>query len=70
MTGYRGRSGIYECFEVTDAIKRAITDERFDLRALRAEARKAGMRTMFEDGLLKVELAQTTLDEVLRVISE
>jgi type IV pilus assembly protein PilB len=70
MTGYRGRSGIYELFEVTDAVKRVITEERFDLRALRAETRKAGMKTMFEDGLLKVELGQTTLEEVLRVIRE
>jgi type IV pilus assembly protein PilB len=70
MTGYRGRLGIYELFEVTDAIKQVMTAERFDLEVLRATARKEGMRTMFEDGLLKVELAQTTLEEVLRVIRE
>ena len=34
------------------------------------EARKNGMVTMFEDGLRKVELAETTIDEVLRVIRE
>jgi len=70
MTGYRGRIGIYELFEINDAVKSVITQERFDLEALRSEARKAGMQTMFEDGLLKVELAQTTLEEVLRVIRE
>ncbi len=69
-TGYRGRLGIYELFGATDAVKKVITAERFDLDALRAAARKEGMRTMFEDGLLKVELAQTTLEEVLRVIRE
>src|SRR5258708_416488 len=70
MTGYRGRLGIYELFEVTDAVKRVMTAERFDLELLRTTARKEGMKTMFEDGLLKVELAQTTLEEVLRVIRE
>jgi type IV pilus assembly protein PilB len=70
MTGYRGRLGIYEAFEVNEGVKRVMTAEHFDLEALRAEARKAGMKTMFEDGLLKVELAQTTLEEVLRVIRE
>ena len=69
-TGYRGRLGIYELFGVTDDIKRLITAEHFDLESVRNAARKAGMRTMFEDGLLKVELAQTTLEEVLRVIRE
>ncbi|HEX4104135.1 MAG TPA: ATPase, T2SS/T4P/T4SS family [Candidatus Paceibacterota bacterium] len=69
-TGYRGRLGIYELFEITEPIKKIMTSEHFDLEALRAEARKAGMKTMFEDGLLKVELAQTTLEDVLRVIRE
>ncbi len=69
-TGYRGRLGIYELFAVTDEIKKYITAENFDLEGVRTAARKAGMRTMFEDGLLKVELAQTTLEEVLRVIRE
>ena len=70
MTGYRGRLGIYELLEVTEGVKRVITSEHFNLEALRGEARKGGMKTMFEDGLLKVELAQTTLEEVLRVIRE
>lgn len=70
MTGYRGRLGIFEMFEIGDAIKKIITAEHFDLEALRKGARDAGMRTMFEDGLAKVEVGQTTLEEVLRVIRE
>jgi type II secretory ATPase GspE/PulE/Tfp pilus assembly ATPase PilB-like protein len=69
-TGYRGRLGIYELLEINENVKNVITAEHFDLALLRVAARKAGMRTMFEDGLLKVELAQTTLEEVLRVIRE
>jgi type IV pilus assembly protein PilB len=70
MTGYRGRLGIYEAFEVDEKMKELIVAPNFDLAALRNQARSVGMRTMFEDGLQKVELAQTTLEEVLRVIRE
>lgn len=70
MTGYRGRLGIYEAFEVDEKIKELIVAQNFDLEGLRKQARLDGMKTMFEDGLRKVELAQTTLEEVLRVIRE
>jgi type II secretory ATPase GspE/PulE/Tfp pilus assembly ATPase PilB-like protein len=70
MTGYVGRLGIFEVLEVTDAVKKTIDSEHFNIDALRAEARRNGMITMFEDGLRKVELAETTIDEVLRVIRE
>ena len=70
MTGYRGRLGIYEAFEVDEKMKELIVAPQFDLEAVRAQARASGMKTMFEDGLRKVELALTTLEEVLRVIRE
>jgi type IV pilus assembly protein PilB len=70
MTGYRGRLGIYEAFEVTEKMKELIVAPRFDLEALRGQARKDGMISMFEDGIRKVEVALTTLEEVLRVIRE
>jgi type IV pilus assembly protein PilB len=70
MTGYRGRLGIFEAFEVDDKIKELIVAQNFDLEALRTQARATGMKTMFEDGLQKVEVALTTLEEVLRVIRE
>ncbi len=70
MTGYRGRLGIYEAFEVDEKMKELIISPEFDLEAIRTQARAAGMKTMFEDGLQKVEVALTTLEEVLRVIRE
>ncbi len=70
MTGYRGRLGIYEAFQVDEKIKEIIVQPTFSLEALREQAQAEGMKTMFEDGLRKVELAQTTLEEVLRVIRE
>jgi type IV pilus assembly protein PilB len=69
-TGYRGRFGIFELLQVTDPIKATIAGKDFSLAVLQEEARKAGMKSMFEDGLMKVSLAQTTLEEVLRVIRE
>jgi type IV pilus assembly protein PilB len=70
MTGYVGRVGIFEILEVTDAIKKLFTSDHFEVDAVRMQARGDGMRSMFEDGLEKVELALTTVDEVLRVIRE
>lgn len=65
-TGYKGRVGIYEAFEITDAVKVIITDHKANDRDLRQEARRQGMISMKEDGLLKVLLGITTLAEVER----
>jgi type II secretory ATPase GspE/PulE/Tfp pilus assembly ATPase PilB-like protein len=70
MTGYRGRIGIFEALEINDKIKKIIVDPHFSLEELREEARRSGMKTMFEDGVLKAERAITTIEEVLRVIKE
>ncbi len=69
-TGYRGRLGIFEVLDINDEIKKLIIAPEFSLEKLSDEARKSGMTTMFEDGLRKVELAMTTIDEVLRVVRE
>ncbi len=69
-TGYRGRIGIFEIMQIEEKIKEIITKPEFNLEELRAQASANGMATMFEDGLRKIQLAQTTLEEVLRVIRE
>lgn len=70
FTGYEGRVGIYELLNVTETIRRIITDPNFSLDNLKRAARSEGMITMFEDGLMKVGQGVTTIDEVLRVIRE
>lgn len=65
-TGFFGREGIYEFF-VPDEPLRNMMAEKVSLPALRREARTRGMRTLLEDGLSKVLLGHTTLEEVLRV---
>lgn len=69
-SGYRGRMGIYEILNITEEIRKLIIDPNFSLDNLKNLARKEGMISMFEDGLRKVELGMTTVEEVLRVIRE
>jgi type IV pilus assembly protein PilB len=65
-TGFRGRLGIYELFEVTEQVRGMIMERR-DAGAIRQARVAAGMKTMFQDGLAKVLMGETTLEEVSRV---
>jgi general secretion pathway protein E len=65
MTGYRGRTGLYEIL-VTDERSRQIVTERPDLAALRRHAMKAGMRPLRLAGAVRVAAGATTVDEVVR----
>ena len=65
-TGYKGRKGIFELFTMSDEIQRMIFEQRPAIE-LRAIAREMGMRSLREDGLLKVASGMTSLEEVLRV---
>jgi len=65
QSGCKGRKGIFEIFQIDDSIQRLIFDHS-PATVLRARARELGMRTLREDGLLKVSSGMTTLEEVLR----
>jgi type IV pilus assembly protein PilB len=65
-SGYRGRIGLFEVMEMTDEIRRQAL-ARTDANTIRSGAIAAGMRTMFRNGLAKVLLGETTLEEVARV---
>jgi type IV pilus assembly protein PilB len=65
-TGYRGRFGIYELMAMTGQI-REMCFKGAPTQDLRKMARKQGMRTLFEDGMIKALKGQTTIDEVLRI---
>ena len=65
-SGYKGRKGIFEIFKVDDTIQRLIFDHA-PATLLRERAREMGMRTLREDGMLKVASGMTSLAEVLRV---
>lgn len=67
LSGYRGLIAIFEILRSTEAIKKLIV-ERAIASKIKEKATEEGMKTMFEDGLLKAEAGITTIDEVLRVI--
>jgi len=65
-TGYKGRVALYEFIKNSQRMQELIlkgpsTQEVFTV------ARKEGFRTMFEDGMEKVQAGVTTVEEVLRV---
>ncbi len=67
--GYKSRRGIQEVLAVDEHIKELIlkgasSDE------IEAAAKKSGMLTMIEDGIFKAAQGKTSIEEVLRVVSE
>lgn len=67
-TGYRGRLGIYELVEVSDAMRDLVLRSA-SLPEMRELSREEGYRDMFLDGLIKARAGLTTVEEVLRVTS-
>jgi len=63
-TGFRGRVGIFEMFNVNEELQQMIYEDA-SLVALRTKAREMGMRNMREDGVRKVIAGVTTPGEVL-----
>lgn len=61
--GYRGRRGIFELMPMSNAI-REMTFRREPHMNIREEARRAGMKTLYEDGIAKALKGLTTLREV------
>jgi type II secretion system protein E len=65
-TGYSGRLGIYELLVTNDDI-RHLASERRGTAEIRKAAIASGMRTLRQDGWLKVARGLTSIEEVLRV---
>lgn len=65
-SGFRGRTGIFEILEINAEMRRLMLDHP-DATSLAAAAARNGMRSMFEDGLAKVFMGESTLDELFRV---
>ncbi len=64
--GFKGRMGLYEVFEVTEAIQELIL-KRSTSSEIQHVAQKEGMITMRQDGYLKALSGMTTIAEVNRV---
>jgi general secretion pathway protein E len=65
-TGYRGRLGIYELVEVCEPLQEAIL-RRLPTHEATEIARRAGFRSLRQDGLLKAAAGTTSVEEVMRV---
>jgi len=68
-SGYSGRVGVHEVLSVSSAVKElimknAIADD------IQKHARTEGMLTMAEDGIYKAAQGVTTIEEVLRAVTE
>lgn len=68
-SGYKGRIGIYEILSVSQDIRNLII-KNVPAEAIRAQALKEGMTSLFEDGLNKASAGVTTVEEVFRVTRE
>ncbi|MDP2827692.1 MAG: GspE/PulE family protein [Sulfuricellaceae bacterium] len=66
MTGFLGRSGIYEIMPMSLSLKKQVSTST-DLAAFRDQAYKEGMKPLRISGAQKIAAGLTTLDEVLRV---
>ncbi len=67
--GFKGRISIHEVLKISSAVKEIIlrsgtADE------IEKQAKSEGMMTMLEDGIFQAVQGKTTLEEVLRVVSE
>jgi len=65
-TGYKGRMGIYEVMDIDEEMTKKI-NTKANADEIKDLARKKGMITMMEDGLIKAKQGITTIEEVLRV---
>jgi len=66
MTGFRGRTGLYEMLPVSPALKKCVTKDA-DLGTIKAQVFKEGMIPLRINGAEKVAAGVTTIDEVMKV---
>ncbi len=64
-TGYRGRMGIYEIMVINDEIRKLII-EQANTSAIRTAAKRSGMMTLRDSGLIALYNGLTTIEEVTR----
>lgn len=67
--GYKGRIGIYEFMPASEAIG-ALILANADSGAVRRKAVELGMKTLRDDGIMKVKAGMTSFEELIRVTSE
>lgn len=66
-TGFRGRVALFELIEITPEMQELMLHSP-STQQIETLARKQGGKSMFEDGVAKVKLGETTLAELVRVV--
>ncbi len=64
-SGYKGRIGVFELLEVNEAVRTEIL-KGSNARTIAEVGKEAGMTTLREDGIRKLQMGTTSMDEVLR----
>ena len=67
--GYRSRIGIHEILKMSPTIKDLVM-KGATTAVIEEQAKKEGMLTMLEDGIFKAAQGITSIEEILRVVSE
>lgn len=67
--GYVGRTAIFELLVVDDTVRKALLQTP-KIEHVRLAARKAGMRTLQEEGLVLVAKGVTSVQELVRVLKQ
>jgi type IV pilus assembly protein PilB len=67
-TGYRGRVGVFQLLEMTESLER-LAARGATREELERTAGEEGMRTLWDDGLRKVAMGLTSIEELARVVA-
>lgn len=67
--GYSGRIAVYEALKMTESLAESVSTNLSE-SSMNKEAKKQGMITMRQDGILKAFAGVTSMEEVLRVTAE
>lgn len=65
-SGYKGRVALYEILVISPQIKEFIVKNPSS-KLIWEQARKEGARSLFEDGIIKIQNGRSTLEELMRV---
>ncbi|HEX7056018.1 MAG TPA: ATPase, T2SS/T4P/T4SS family [Bacilli bacterium] len=68
-TGYKGRIALHEVLVIDETLRRLIA-QNLPVDELTAHAKKAGFQTMMQDGLQKALAGKTSVEEVLKAVSD
>jgi len=69
-TGYVGRVGIFEMLILNDEIRQLLGKGEFSAETISKAAGPSRLRTLHQDGLIKIRQGLTTLQEVRRVVKQ